>query len=126
MPALETLPAIRIVAAPAALDDTQWPAESLVLRLASDEALVIPPADITLDDPHAIIAPEGSFMGLWLPIAAALSFLERACVWELPTARPAFAQGAVANVPMKLWFEHERVLFIVQAPFAADFEARLK
>jgi hypothetical protein len=44
----------------------------------------------------------------------------------LPTARPAFAQGAVANIPLKLWFEHDRVLFIVQSPFAADFEERMK
>jgi hypothetical protein len=77
-------------------------------------------------DPHAIIAPEGSFMGMWLPLAEALEYLERACAWELPTARPAFAQGAVANIPLKLWFEHDRVLFIVQSPFAADFEERMK
>jgi hypothetical protein len=135
VPALETLPATRIVAAPAALNDAHWPAGSLPLRTAPDEVLLLytPSVSIRLSeydplttDPHAIITPEGSFMGLWLPMAQALSFLERACVWELPSARPAFAQGAVANAPVKLWFEADRVLFIVQSPFATDFEARLR
>jgi hypothetical protein len=147
VPALETLPATRIVAAPTALDSARWPDGSLPLRTAPDEVLLVHTASVSIGssaphplptsigssephplttDPHAIIAPEGSFMGMWLPLAEALAFLERACAWELPTARPAFAQGAVANIPLKLWFEHDRVLFIVQSPFAADFEERLK
>jgi hypothetical protein len=147
VPALETLPATRIVAAPTALDSARWPDGSLPLRTAPDEVLLVHTASVSIGssaphplptsigssephplttDPHAIIAPEGSFMGMWLPLAEALAFLERACAWELPTARPAFAQGAVANIPLKLWFEHDRVLFIVQSPFAADFEERMK
>ncbi len=159
MPALETLPATRIVAAPTALDSARWPDGSLPLRTAPDEVLLVHTASVSIGssaphplptsigssaphplptsigssaphplttDPHAIIAPEGSFMGMWLPLAEALEYLERACAWELPTARPAFAQGAVANIPLKLWFEHDRVLFIVQSPFAADFEERMK
>ena len=134
MPALDPIPATRIVAAPAALDGARWPTGSLPLRTAPDEVLLVHPSldpvrlsdAHPLTDPHAIITPEGSFMGLWLPMAEALAFLERACMWELPAARPAFAQGAVANVPVKLWFEHDRVLFIVQSPFAADFEERLR
>jgi hypothetical protein len=183
VPALETLPATRIVAAPTALDSARWPDGSLPLRTAPDEVLLVHTASVSIGssaphplptsigssaphplptsigssaphplptsigssaphplptsigssaphplttDPHAIIAPEGSFMGMWLPLAEALEYLERACAWELPTARPAFAQGAVANIPLKLWFEHDRVLFIVQSPFAADFEERMK
>jgi len=45
-------------------------------------------------------------------MGAALDFLERSCEWELPRARPAFAQGMVAGLPLKLWFEPERVLLI--------------
>lgn len=128
MPALETLTAMRIVAAPTALDSTQWPQNALPLRTAPDEILLLnASAPISLPaDEHALIEPEGSFMGLWLPMSEALEFLERTCAWELPVARPAFAQGAVANVPVKLWLEPERILFIVQAPFAADFLERLR
>lgn len=127
MPALETFTATRLVATPAALDNAQWPANALPLRTAPDEILLLNasvPISLPADE-HAIIVPESSFMGLWLPIDEALAFLERTCAWELPLARPAFAQGAVANVPVKLWLEPARVLFIVQAPFAADFERRL-
>jgi hypothetical protein len=138
VPALESLIATRIVATPAALDGAisgaQWSAGSLPLRTAPDEILIIHTSSTSirlseahpLADPHAIIVPEGSFLGTWLPLAEALVFLERACAWELPAARPAFAQGAVANVPVKLWFERDRVLFVVQSPFAADFEERLR
>jgi hypothetical protein len=54
-----------------------------------------------------------------------MDFLTRECEWELPRDRPAFAQGAVAGLAMKLWFEHGRVLFVVPAPFAHELEERL-
>jgi hypothetical protein len=126
MPELKRLPATRIVASPTALDAAQWPAESLVLRLAPDELLIIPAlAQVTLADPHAIIIAEGGYAGVWLPAADALDFLERACEWEIPAQRPAFAQGAVAGIPAKLWLEAERVLIITPAPYAAEFEERM-
>lgn len=127
MPALETLTATRIVATPAALDKAAWPPNTFPLRTAPDEILLLNvSAPISLPaDEHAIIQPEGSYMGLWLSMNEALAFLERTCAWELPAVRPTLAQGAVANVPVKLWLEPERVLFIVQAPFAEDFETRL-
>lgn len=127
MPALETFTASRIVATPAALDNAAWPPNTLPLRTAPDEILLLNTSEpISLPaDEHAIIQPEGSYMGLWLPMNEALAFLEKTCAWELPTARPTLAQGAVANVPVKLWLESERMLFIVQAPFATDFLERL-
>lgn len=127
MPAFESLTAIRLVATPAALDNAAWPEITLPLRTAPDEILLLNTSEpISLPaDEHAIIQPEGSYMGLWLPMNEALAFLERTCAWELPAVRPALAQGAVANVPVKLWLEPERVLFIVQAPFVKDFETRL-
>lgn len=128
MPALESFTASRIVATPAALDNAAWPENTLPLRTAPDEILLLNASEpISLPaDEHAIIQPEGSYMGLWLPINEALAFLERTCAWELPAARPAFAQGAVANIPVKLWLEPKSVLFIVQAPFAADFLERFR
>ena len=122
---LKRIPATRIVATPAALDAANWPADALVLRTAPDEVLIMPPlADIKLADPHAIITAEGSFAGAWVPASAALAFLERACEWELPHTRPAFAQGAIAAIPTKLWLEADRVLFVIPAPYIEDFQER--
>jgi hypothetical protein len=126
VPALERMTATRIVATPAALDAAVWPAAALALRFASDEVFVT--AEIAanfINDLHAIVVSETGFVAVWLPTDEAIDFLERSCEWELPHERPAFAQGMVAGLPLKLWFEAERVLFIVPAPFAADLEERL-
>ncbi|MBI3243836.1 MAG: hypothetical protein HYZ49_16250 [Chloroflexi bacterium] len=126
MPALNRLPATRIVATPSALDAAAWPANILALRIASDEVLVTPPApEIKLNDPHAIFEPDSGFADVWLAADEALKFLERECEWELPAERPAFAQGMVAGIAAKLWLESDRVLIIVPAPFVADFEERM-
>ena len=127
MPAPERLVATRIVATLAALDAGRWPEGALVLRLAPDEVLVL--AEVgpeVVDDPHAIVERETGFFGLWLPAAEALAALERTSAWELPRARPAFAQGGVADLPVKLWLEEERVLVVVPAPFASDLAERLR
>lgn len=126
MPVLKRIQGTRIVATPAALNAARWPSDVLVLRLAADEAFVA--ATVTADaiaDPHAIVVPDGGFAGLWLPTAEALDFLERSCEWEVPHARPTFAQGMVAGLPVKLWLEEERVLFVVAAPYATDLQERL-
>lgn len=122
---LKPISATRIVASPAALDKAVWPVAALVLRVASDEALITPPIEgLTLDDPYAIIVPDGGFAAGWVAAEEALAFLERACEWELPSQRPALAQGAVAGVPVKLWLEEERVLFVVPGPYVHDFGER--
>ena len=126
MPELKRLPATRIVATPAALDAINWPADRHVFRFAPDELLVTPPvANPVLDDQHAIVVTDSSYAGVWLPAAEALTFLEQACEWELPVTRPAFAQGAVAGIPTKLWFEADQILFIIPAPYIVDFEERM-
>ena len=126
MPELRPFLASRLVAAPTALDAAVWPDGALVLRLAPDEALVLPPLDsVSVADPHAIIVAEAGFLGAWVAAEPALAFLERACAWELPSARPAFTQGAVAGLPVKLWLEPDRVLFLVPAPFAPDLQERM-
>jgi hypothetical protein len=136
----------RIVATAAALEAARWPTGSIALRVAPDEMLIVrngaadraesvDPTLVSLlplvslvgaADPHAIIEEDSGWRGAWVPAAQALALVERACRWEPPRARPAFAQGALADLPVKIWFEHEQVLFIVAAPFAADLEARLR
>jgi hypothetical protein len=150
VPELKRIPATRIVAKPSALDAAAWPDDTIVLRIAPDELLVVAPAGQTvgsngpskeaqavslrssgavtaqgLDDPYAIVVPEEGFAGAWLATDQALDFLERCCDWELPRERPAFAQGAVAGIPVKLWVEKKRVLFLVPAPYATDMEERM-
>lgn len=122
---LERLTATRIVATPTALDAITGMEDTLILRLAPDEALILPPVnDMRLSDPHAIIVAEGGFAGAWVATEAALNLLEHTCEWALPGHRPAFAQGAVAGIPVKLWLAEERVLFIVPVPYLYDFEER--
>ncbi len=125
----------RIVASPKALDSAQWPDGAIALRTSPDEVLVIAPSPTlrasplrgegVRNDPHALIVPDAGFAGVWLPMAHALDFLSRECEWEIPTQRPAFVQGAVAGLAMKLWFEQDRVLLVVPAPFAHELEERI-
>ena len=127
MRVLERFVGTRIVALPAALDAAVWPPGALVLRLAPDEALVAAEVNaVVIGDADAIIERETGFSSVWLEDEAARDVLERECDWELPTVRPAFAQGMVAGLPVKMWLEHHRVLFVVASPFAADLTERLR
>lgn len=126
MPVFERMPARRVVARPEALDRAKPREDTLMLRVAPDEVLLFPDVDIDLGDPHALSLSETGFSGVWLEVKVALNFLERTCTWQLPSERPAFAQGAVAELPVKLYFEKDRVLILIPAPYAADFEERFK
>ena len=127
MRALERFTGTRVVALPRAIDAAVWPEGTLAFRLAPDEVLVTPAVNVTaVDDPHAIVELETGFSAVWLDHVAAIDLLERECDWELPQDRPAFAQGLVAGLPVKVWFERDRVLFIVASPLAADLAERLR
>ena len=126
MPKLERFPATRIVSTLAALNAAAFPSDAIALRTAPDEVLLFGSARLpALSDPHAIIAQETSFVGAWLAADDAAEWLARQCEWELPRIRPAFAQGEIAGLPIKLWLEPQRVLVLVQQPFAVDLEERL-
>ena len=127
---LRPLEATRVVAAPAALDaltaDPPWRDDALALRIAPDELLVTALPDFEVaGDPHAIVERETGFSCIWLDAADAERFLDRECDWVRPAARPALAQGEVAGIPVKLWFETERTVLLAPAPFAAAFQRRL-
>ncbi|MFZ4629827.1 MAG: hypothetical protein ACOYNR_15990 [Blastocatellia bacterium] len=128
---VERLEGTRIVARPAALDALGTAQGCIWMRLAADELLIIgEPLEkaerVLINDPHAIVLRETGFAGIWQPAEAALAFLACACEWELPKTRPAFAQGMVAGLPVKLWLESDRVLFVTAAPYAADLEERMR
>ena len=127
MPALERLTGTRITATPGALDQAFWPDGAIVFRFAPDEVFTTAIVDASaISDSHAIVERESGFSGVWLDRAAAMDFLERECDWEPPASRPSFAQGLVAGLPLKVWFDHDRVLLIVASAFANDLMERLR
>jgi len=124
---VEHLPAIRVVAQPAAIEGTATPDDSIVLRLAPDELLVLGNGPVTVPgDAHAIVVADAGWAGVWLEAAAATGFLRHTCEWELPSTRPAFAQGMVANLAVKLWMETDRTLILIPTALAAELAARLQ
>ena len=129
MPALKRLQATRIVSTAPVLDAADWPEDVRVLRTAPDEVLIVPPvrnvSTVTDSDPHAIVLTDASFAAVWLPTAAANRLIEHGCEWEVPQERPSFAQGSISGIATKLWLEEDRVLFIVPAPYVAEFEERM-
>ncbi|MCB0160367.1 MAG: aminomethyltransferase family protein, partial [Caldilineaceae bacterium] len=131
---LARLDVVRLVATPAALDAASWPDDAMPLRTAPDEVLLVgqgAPLDAPdvlaarVPDPHVIAIADTSFAGVWLPADVAATVLSRVCEWALPAHRPAFAQGAMAELPVKLWLEEERTLIVVPAPFATDLVERV-
>ena len=124
MPALERLQGLRVVADPVALDAARWQGDDLiVLRLAPDDAFAIGATDVEVDDQHAIVESEPGFAGAWLPLDAVAHHIE----WSLPIARPTLAQGAVANVPARLWLPDDGdALLITAAAYAVELESRLR
>jgi hypothetical protein len=125
VPALDRLTGLRCVADPAALDSARWhgAADITVLRLAPDDAFAIGATTVDIDDGHAIVESERGFAGAWLPIDAIAHHVE----WSLPTDRPALAQGAVAQVPARVWLPDDGdALLITAAAYADELESRLR
>ena len=123
---VERVSITHVVAKPSALDGLEFLQDSIAIRIAPDEMLIVSgPIPELAGDPHAIVEPDAGFFAMWLPISDARALLARICEWELPGNAPAFAQGSVAGLPVKLWFGAERVLFLVPAAYAHDFEERL-
>jgi hypothetical protein len=124
VPALERLQGLRVVADPAALDAARWRGDDLtVLRVAADDAFAIGATDVEIDDQHAIVESEPGFAGAWMSLDAVAHHIE----WSLPTERPVLAQGAVANVPARIWLPDDGdVLLITAAAYAVELASRLR
>ena len=117
----------RIVSTKAALDGmTMADPDPIVLRVAPDEAYVYPPTDVQLDDEWAIVETDSAFAGEWVPADVMAEIILHHCEWEPPFKRPAFAQGMLAGLPVKLWFEEDRVLILVPGSLAAEMEERIR
>lgn len=129
MPACETLHGWRVIATPAALDHLAWEstsADSFVLRLAPDDALVVSASRApTVDDPHAIVEPDSGWSAWRYDEAAFEAVAAHHIEWSLPHDRPALAQGLVAGVPAKVWFAGGTVLVICASAYAAELDIRI-
>ncbi len=113
---------------PEAIDAMRVPSNSLVLRFARDEALVVgtsEPADIAIEDRYAVVVTDGGWSGSWLDFDRFEEHVAVHVEWRLPTARPALAQGLVAAVPAKLWFDADRVLVLTPSAYLAELAARI-
>lgn len=115
MRAPERLEGLRVVATPDALDHAWFEGDVTVLRIAADEVLALGAVAAEITDEHAIVERETAFVGWGLSPAEFDAQVARHVEWALPTARPVLAQGLAAGMPVKLWFEHDRVLLLVSS-----------
>jgi len=120
----EPIPALRVVAAPGALDDLSLADEHPALRLAPDDLLVIGAASAEVNGEHLLV-DEAGFVGWWLTPEEVTAHVLPHVDWPLPTARPALAQGLIAGVPAKLWLSEDRALLLCPAAYAHELMDRL-
>ena len=124
MRAPEPLRAVRVMAAPEALDALDWP-DGVALRLAPDDLLLIGSPAAGMGDESAIVEDEVGFVGWWLTPDELRDHVLPHVDWPLPVARPALAQGLVAGVPAKLWLTDDRSLLLCAAAYAHELMDRL-
>ncbi len=123
----EPLVGWRIIADPAALDTAPWSEQSQVVRISPDDVFVIdgPPPTVPADA-HTIITPEHGFSGVALTVDEVADVARRHIEWQLPSARPALAQGQIAGVPAKLVLHVDgSALLLVATAARHELEERL-
>lgn len=120
---MDELHLTRIVATADALDQATW-GEQIALRTAPDEVLLLNSAPPIIRDEHAIIERDHGWLGTWMNRANFEAMFERSADWVLPVEKPAFAQGMISHLPVKVWGEHDRVLVIVPRTLAHEFIER--
>lgn len=125
-------PGMRVVASPEAIDRAVWHDEGpeefepLVVRLAPDDAFAIGATGVEVDDPHAIVEHEVGFIALMFPADEVVDVVVPRLEWPAPMERPAFAQGAIAGVPAKLYLDSTgAAIVLVLASYLDDLLARL-
>jgi hypothetical protein len=121
--------ATRIVASTAALDSARWPAALTVVRLASDEVLLIGDDSVstTVDDPHAIVASDHGWAMATLDAVGLADLVDHEIEWALPS-RPGLGQGNIAGVPTKVLLpaDSDGALLICLAALAHELQERIR
>ena len=125
----ESVKGWRIIADPAALDATPWPAGSRVVRISPDDVFLIGAVEPTVPtDPHAIVTLEHGFAGATLTAERTADIALHHIEWMLPneSARPCVAQGQIAGVPAKLVLHTDgTALLLVACAARHELEERL-
>lgn len=123
---------MRVVASPEAIDRAVWRDEGpdefepLVVRLAPDDAFAIGATGVEVDDPHAIVEHEVGYIALMFPADEFVDVVVPRLDWPAPIERPAFAQGAIAGVPAKLYLDSTgAAIVLVLASYLDDLFSRL-
>jgi len=123
---------MRVVASPEAIARAVWHDEGpdefepLVVRLAPDDAFAIGATGVEVDDPHAIVEHEVGYIALMFPADEFVDVVVPRLDWPAPIERPAFAQGAIAGVPAKLYLDSTgAAIVLVLASYLDDLLARL-
>jgi hypothetical protein len=123
--ALEPAPGVRVLALPEALDRAEWAGHDvIVIRIAPDEALGLGASGVDVDDPGAIVEPEGGFVVARLD-EVDLRSLAAHTDWSIPTEPGTLAQGKIAGVPAKLLIG-EPSLLITQTAYADELTRRVR
>lgn len=117
---LDRLDAMRVVAAPEAIDSARLTDQALLLRLAPDDALVVG-GEVEVDDPHAIMVRDTGWVGMPIEEEHLREALRRLCAFE---PQPGLNQGMVAGLPVKIWIDGADSMVIVAAAFSAELEER--
>jgi hypothetical protein len=127
-------PGVRVVASPEAIDRAVWhdagpgpdEFEPLILRFAPDDAFAIGATGVDIDDELAIIDHEVGYIALMFPADEFVDAVVPHLEWPAPMERPAFAQGAIAGVPAKLYLDTTgAAIVLVLASYLDDLLSRL-
>ena len=127
-------PGVRVVGAPEAIDAAEWQDagpgpdefEPLVLRFAPDEAFAVGATGVRLGDPEAIVEPELGYSAVMFPVDEFIDVVLPKIEWPVAPTRPAFCQGLIAGVPVKLYIDSTgaATVFVMNA-YLDDFLSRL-
>lgn len=117
----------RVIADPAALDRARWPKGALVVRISADDAFIVSANEPKpAGDQFAIVTPEHGFDGIELSAPEVRAVADRHIEWQLPSDRPAIAQGQIAGVPAKLVLRADgSALLLVACAARAELVERL-
>jgi hypothetical protein len=121
----EPIEAVRVVASPSAIEAARWASDTVVIRVAPDELLVVDADAPDVADPHAIVEPDWGFAAVSIA-AASLDDLQGRAAWPLPREPGASGQGLVHGVPVKVIVRADgSAVLIVARAYMHELEERL-
>lgn len=130
MLAASTVPTVRIVATPFALDSYVSPPHKVALRVAPDELMILHAGvdDVGLvGDEHAIVEADHGFSLVAVSWPEFEKSIRPLIEWRIPhDGFPCLAQGLVGFVPAKLWFTVDGVRVIVATSFVGTLLERMR